>query len=593
MDVEELFKKTKRNIEEDSTQDSVSKKLKIDKPITNEINDNEELKILEYINNGKDDSKYTGITKLTKKNLNDTLDETANLISINLEERAKFINKPKSYFNSEFQLFNNLKNLSDLIVLFDDVKSLSDYENYLKFFINHNTTVEILNLLVNHPNHDISYQVLVFFNELVEKEDDLVDDEDEEDSNDIDKESRNNVKSECFRHLFFKKCNILNLLNHFIQSVSNYKDKFGNSYSNLTEMITLALNFLINLNDYSDIQVDQFFITAGNIELINWLIESNLSKFQIKNFSSINQYSIEFLSDILIKNEENFNKLDNILINHGGIDIIEIILKILSKFRKINFKTSEIEIKEFYNNLINLINYLLISNFKFLDSFILNEGLQLILITIELNSLNLNNFQLKSNLKILNNCFNFSKLNRKISKIIINDSGLKIIFNLINNNKIKLTHGGNNSDSIKFYCFNLINNFLIHLSTDDNERIRLIHKLINKDFKNLNKIISLKLKLLKSIEESEENENPEPEHEDALIELVNANFNINSIILWVIIDEQVLETYPKEQVIKLLASHDLQVQDIVTEVEDNADLLPANRKSVFLDLVEIATQNYY
>ncbi|GME92270.1 unnamed protein product [[Candida] boidinii] len=116
MDVEELFKKTKRNIEEDSTQDSVSKKLKIDKPITNEINDNEELKILEYINNGKDDSKYTGITKLTKKNLNDTLDETANLISINLEERSKFINKPKSYFNSEFQLFNNLKNLSDLIV---------------------------------------------------------------------------------------------------------------------------------------------------------------------------------------------------------------------------------------------------------------------------------------------------------------------------------------------------------------------------------------------------------------------------------------------------------------------------------------------
>ncbi|GMF02360.1 unnamed protein product [[Candida] boidinii] len=266
---------------------------------------------------------------------------------------------------------------------------------------------------------------------------------------------------------------------------------------------------------------------------------------------------------------------------------------LLSKFKKIDFKLSEIEIKEFYNNLINLINYLLISNFKFLDSFILNEGLQLILITIELNSLNLNNFQLKSNLKILNNCFNFSKLNRKISKVIINDSGLKIIFNLINNNKIKLTNSSNtNSDSIKFYCFNLINNFLIHLSTDDNERIRLIHKIINKDFKNLSKIISLKLQLLKLIEELEENEDPEPEHEDTLVELVNANFAINSIILWVIIDEQVLETHLKEKVTKLLESHGLQVKDIVTEVEDNAELLPANRKTLFLDLVEIATQNY-
>ncbi|GME71170.1 unnamed protein product [[Candida] boidinii] len=358
-------------------------------------------------------------------------------------------------------------------------------------------------------------------------------------------------------------------------------------------MITLALTFLINLNDYGDIQVDQFFITDGNIEFINWLVDTNLSKFQIKNFSSINQYSIEFLSDILIKNEENFGKLDNILINHGGIDIIEILLKSLSKFKKIDFKLSEIEIKEFYNNLTNLINYLLISNFKFLDSFILNEGLQLILITIEINSINLNNFQLKSNLKILNNCFNFSKLNRRISKVIINDSGLKIIFNLINNNKIKLTNSSNtNSDSIKFYCFNLINNFLIHLSTDDSERIRLIHKIINKDFKNLSKIISLKLQLLKLIEELEENEDPETEHEDTLVELVNANFAINSIILWVILDEQVLETHLNGHVTKLLESHGLQVKDIVTEVEDNAELLPANRKTLFLDLVEITTQNY-
>ncbi|OWB69897.1 hypothetical protein B5S30_g5334 [[Candida] boidinii] len=591
MDVEELFKKTKRNLEEISTQDSVSKKSKADKPLTNEINDNEELKILEHINSGIDDSKYTGITKLTKKNLNDILEETANLISINLEERSKFSNKPKSYFNSEFQLFNNLKNLSDLIVLFDDVKSLSDYESYLKFFINHNTTVEILNLLVNHPNHDITYQVLVFFNELAEKEQD--DDEDEDSNDVVDEESRNNVKSECFRHLFFKKCNLLKLLNHFIQSASSYKDKFGNPYPNLNEMITLALTFLINLNDYGDIQVDQFFITDGNIEFINWLVDTNLSKFQIKNFSSINQYSIEFLSDILIKNEENFGKLDNILINHGGIDIIEILLKSLSKFKKIDFKLSEIEIKEFYNNLTNLINYLFISNFKFLDSFILNEGLQLILITIEINSINLNNFQLKSNLKILNNCFNFSKLNRRISKVIINDSGLKIIFNLINNNKIKLTNSSNtNSDSIKFYCFNLINNFLIHLSTDDSERIRLIHKIINKDFKNLSKIISLKLQLLKLIEELEENEDPETEHEDTLVELVNANFAINSIILWVILDEQVLETHLNGHVTKLLESHGLQVKDIVTEVEDNAELLPANRKTLFLDLVEITTQNY-
>ncbi|ODV94947.1 hypothetical protein PACTADRAFT_3834 [Pachysolen tannophilus NRRL Y-2460] len=409
--------------------------------------------------------------------LNKTLNRLNKAIVKNSELRSKHGSNPSNFVESEFELNQSIKNLSGLSLIDD----LAKKQELLNFFYQNMVTLDLISLIDNHPNLDISSQVVRIFNDIIDEEDDEDDKEFEDQNEEI-------------------RLGLANFLSNsrFVESLTKYFFNLQKTISDptilqsykaeLLECLSICLNIFINLVNLGNLKLNEILIKNG--KLMEFLISQ--IKVEINSIDVNSQYIAEFLSNLLIKiSEVSFKIIETeILFKYN---IVENLLIMVSKLLKFdteidNFKDEQKEFLE--NNIDSLCLLLNISNVS-KKHFQVNEGLELIFLI--LNKTN-NKYFIGICVKILSNLIKFTLTDEP------DDIVYAIILQMINGNGclkplFKLYKSYNDDEEILKNLNNIILSFSKNLSMDSNERIRLVNKFVDKNFYYAKKILSLRSSL--------------------------------------------------------------------------------------------------
>ncbi|VEU22355.1 DEKNAAC103335 [Brettanomyces naardenensis] len=422
-----------------------------------------EVRILEYLKNSDDTSDITAEVKYNLQWIKRKLAKVKDIIAENRETRLT-VGEEKSravaakVSDSDYRLFQGLKELSELSLCLEEC---DDYEECFRYLSSDWTFREVLTMISEHPNTDITAQIVSDLRDIIE------DDGDGE---------RITVK-----HAELGKCfaevRLPDLLATFLEK--NPEDPDSSA---------ACLTILIGLFDYSA-EVYNVLVRSSelNLKIIELATISNANDVTI-----VNQYAMEYLATLLTNIGTEKLLLEFCQAGTSSeIDIIDWLLVRLSRFRKMDFHSVSPEGKEYVENAVQLLSFLIstfpLCNRKFLD----NEGVELMLILISTEM----KWQVKTGFKILD----FGTTNADFASASVKSAILKPLFNHINFKRA--------ASSLNVFLFGIIEKLFRYLAFDSDERLRLLNKLIDKDYRNLRKIIRFKKRKLEEGDQEEDEVN--------------------------------------------------------------------------------------
>jgi len=339
--------------------------------------------------------------------------------------------------DSETKLHDLVKQISNI--------TLAELPLYNDFI---HLTSDFLLQIITHPNTDIINQFILVFN-------DLIDAEYEQDQNAV--------------LQFIKNEGILEFLLSYLSQI-NQNHETGDEEEDDDIKVTI-LNIFNELTNYEDEELRRDLF--GFDKLTSYLIDEIRKVETIQEISYYHESIIDYLFKIA--------SWDNVKFSQKHDFIIEVLLIQLSHFTTIIPEEGSIQ-ENFIESSIGLISNLITTR-EGRAAFLQNEGFELILILIKNGTWGFNTF-----VKISN------QLIESINDTNNVDLSVAIIdCNYFLNNVFKILKTTKDRDEI-YQILKILVKLIIFLPFNSDQRIRLINKLVTKDFKSLNVILKIESK---------------------------------------------------------------------------------------------------
>ncbi|CCH41569.1 Beta-catenin-like protein 1 [Wickerhamomyces ciferrii] len=362
----------------------------------------------------------------------------------NLSKQLKLAIKENSSVHSEVHLNELIKQISNITLA-----ELPLYNDFIR--LNQDSFQE----LISHPNHDIINQFIKVFN-------DLIDSEYEDD------------QSELLKYL--SQHQIINFLSNYLSEISStvttLDQQQQQQLQDIQDVQITILTIFNELTNYEDTNLKNDLIKQD--DFIQFLINTIR---QVRKIDEITYYR-ELINDYLYK----LSSWDPIrfISKHGFyIEVMLIQLSFFTNQEPEDGSTQENFIETGIQILSNLV-----SNKSGRELFLTNEGFELLLILIKNGDWGFKTFIKISNYLI--ESINDSN-NVDLSSLII-DSNYFLNHVFKNLNKFK------NDRDVIYQILKILVKLIIFLPFNSDQRIRLINKLINKNYKSLNVILKIETK---------------------------------------------------------------------------------------------------
>ncbi|CAO3640850.1 unnamed protein product [Cunninghamella blakesleeana] len=450
----------------------------------------EQSKLLDLVEQFEDDEE-SGINSTSVKRM---ILKFEKAINKNQELRMRYADDPTKFMESEADLDEEIKNL---LVL---TQAPHLYGELVKL-----NSVSSLVSLLSHENTDISIDAIDLISELLDEDVGIIVAGEEEGGNDIEKRSEEAEKGiKTFMDSLLKH----ELLSLLVQNLERLDESEETDRQGIFKILGIFEN-LLSLDPKLAKNI------ALNTKLTPWL----LKRIQHKDFDSNRGYASEIISILLQEDHD-------VHIRFCELGAVDIILRVLSSYkRKDPDEEDEAEMVEnLFNSLVSLLN-----ETKGRSLFFEGEGIELMLIMLkEKTTL----ARIKA-VKVLNYAMT-GEIGRDSCVRFVDCSGLKSLFPLFmakGTKKLKKAHKSFVEQEDEEHILCVILSLLRYLSSNDVQRLRVIHKFIEDDYEKVDRLIEIKQfyqekdqAVQQLIEEDIKKMNPED-----IDELMEEEFNIRRL----------------------------------------------------------------
>ncbi|QPG74742.1 hypothetical protein FOA43_002075 [Brettanomyces nanus] len=410
--------------------------------------------------------------------------------------------------DSDYQLFQGIKDCSDLSLSLDECQ---DYVQCYRYIASDWTFKQLLSLISNHPNIYVAAQVLAQLRDLVES--------DISQSSSSDKLAvKRSQLTQCF-----VSCNLPQLLSNFLQRKDREND----------DSVITCLTVLVDLCNYPD----SLYEILVACDKLNDQVYQMCKVSSASQVTLVNQYAMEYLNVLLTdsRNTKGF----------PSHDLVDQLLVSLSKFLKVQLSSITPEGREYVENTILLLSFLVSTSDQCNSQFIADEGIELMLMMVSSED---SRWHTKTGFKILDSACTKTE----IASILVEKGILKPVFQSINYRKLP-----QKSTSLNIYLLDIIGRLFKYLPFDSDDRLRLLNKFMNKNYKNFNKLMKYK-KIVDTADDLDETL------------MVACSALINTIIAWISIDDIV----PVEKVMNIFTDSGLTISsNLIEPLHDTYQIL--------------------
>ncbi|KAH3667353.1 hypothetical protein OGAPHI_003002 [Ogataea philodendri] len=357
------------------------------------------------------------------------------LVSQNLEMHDKHSRDPVKVMDSEYELYQGLKDWSEVALALTEA---SDWQQCYKELCGSPVFWQVVGLAASHPNIDVREQVLIILADLVE-------------------EDRDEGKKALVQ--VFVECKLADVLGSFLGQLDDLREEpeLYEQYS------TLCLGLAIALVEYQEI--DFLHSQKLNTGVLGLVAGASAAKVD-----RVAQYCSEYVSELLVgRTEEEIRDFEATT----DEDLVELLMVVWSKFRKTLVSGSEAT--EFLENCLLTLGYL--GRFdSYRRRFVDNEGLDLAMLFI---GSSVSKLHVSSGLKVA-----AAMIDQESASQLVQMGVLKPLMKSFSSKVSR-------SDSPTMYILRVVAQLYKYLPFGSDERIRLTNKLIHKEFAGLEKILAL------------------------------------------------------------------------------------------------------